>query len=236
MIIAAAQIVPVKGDVDENIESHLSLIKQAHEKNVNLIVFPELSLTGYEPELAKSLAFSENDPRLKPLIEVAQEMSIIILVGAPLSLNGKLHIASFILYPNKKIGIHTKRYLHPGEEKYFNPGLHNHQISLNGEKISLAICADISNPNHPKDAYENGASFYLSSVLCSIKGYDYDVGLLKGYAKKYNMIVMMANYGGDSGGYEVAGKSVIISENGEIITSIEGKGEGLALAEFESHK
>jgi predicted amidohydrolase len=236
MILAAAQTVPVKGNVEKNIENHLFLIKQAHKKGVDLIVFPELSLTGYEPELASSLAFSENDPRIKPFFEIARDLNMIILVGAPINLEDKLHIASFIVYPDSKIEIYTKRYLHPGEEKYFHPGKLNPQIGLNGQVASLAICADISNPQHPEDAYNKGASLYLSSVLCSQKGYDYDVNMLRGYAKKYNMLVMMSNFGGDSGGYDVAGKSILISKDGETISCLKGKGEGLAIAKYENEK
>ena len=47
LIIAAAQTIPVKGNVDINIERHIDLINQAYEKGVSLIVFPELSLTVY---------------------------------------------------------------------------------------------------------------------------------------------------------------------------------------------
>lgn len=236
MILAAAQTVPVKGDVEKNIKKHLVLIKQAQIKGVNLIVFPELSLTGYEPELARELAFSKSDSRLNPLIDIAQELKMIILVGAPLHLNDKLHISSFIIYPDSNIEIYTKRYLHPSEEKYFDVGDLDHQIYFNGEIASLAICADISNNQHPKDASDKGASLYLSSVLCSQKGYDYDINMLKGYAKKYNMLVMMSNYGGDSGGYDVAGGSIIISKNGETISCLKGKREGLVIAKYEKEK
>lgn len=234
LIIAAAQTIPVKGDVDENIKNHIVLIDQAHQKGVDLIVFPELSLTGYEPEQAKHLAFVENDERLSSLIEVAHEKQMILIVGAPIQKSEKLHIGAFIIYPDKSNAIYTKRYLHTGEEKFFDPGEFDTQIELKGEKMSLAICADINNPAHPKSASASGSSIYLAGVLWSAKGYENDIVLMKDYAINYKMLVVLSNFGGDSGGYEAAGKSIIISGKGEIISDIEGRGEGLAIAKREN--
>ncbi len=236
MIIAGAQIIPEKGNVDKNIETHIQLIEEASKKNVNLIVFPELSLTGYEPELAQELAFSEMDSRLNRLIKVAYEKQMIIVVGAPISLKNKLHIGAFILYPKGSIGVHTKRYLHPGEEKYFVPDDIDHQVVYNGERASLAVCADISNPKHPEAAFNKNASMYLASVLCTPGGYNKDVEMLKEYARKYKMLVMMVNFGGNSGIYEVAGKSIILSKQGEVISQLVGKGNGLVCAKFDEER
>jgi predicted amidohydrolase len=61
--IAAAQTVPIRGDVDANLESHVRLVRVAAEERARVLVFPELSLTGYELDLAAGLAFAENDPR-----------------------------------------------------------------------------------------------------------------------------------------------------------------------------
>lgn len=236
MIIASAQTVPENGDVSYNIERHIELIQRANEKGVELIVFPELSLTGYEPELAKSLAFQKNDNRLEPMIEIAHKTKMIIIVGAPVQIKEKLHIGAFIIYPDKSVSIYTKRYLHPGEEKYFDPGEFDPQIKLNGHTISLAICADISNPLHPQSASNKGADLYLAGVLCTPNGYKKDVDMLKDYAQKYGMLVMMTNFGGNSGGYEAAGGSIIISKNGKEISRVDGKGEGLAYAKFENNE
>lgn len=234
LIIAAAQTIPVKGDVDENIKNHIVLIDQAHQKGVDLIVFPELSLTGYEPDLARALAFAEKDERLNPLMEVAHEKQMILVVGAPIEKNEKLYIGAFIIYPDKSNAIYTKRYLHTGEEKFFDPGEFDSQIELKGEKMSLAICADINNPLHPKSASCKGASIYLAGVLWSTPGYSKDIEMLKDYAINYKMVVLLSNFGGNSGGYEAAGKSIIISGKGEIISDIEGRGEGLAIAKREN--
>ena len=73
MIIALAQLKSICGDIDANIGKHLSFIEKAAEFKSNLIVFPELSLTGYEPTLAKELALNyktENFYRYKKLLTI----------------------------------------------------------------------------------------------------------------------------------------------------------------------
>jgi len=82
--LAVAQIPSVKGDVPRNIESHLKAINVAVRNQASIVIFPELSLTGYEPELASSLAFAIDDKRLQPLASTAVENNIWIVAGAPL--------------------------------------------------------------------------------------------------------------------------------------------------------
>ncbi len=60
MKICLAQIKSIKGDVEENIIHHKGFIEKALTYDVDLIIFPELSITGYEPELANDLA-TENE-------------------------------------------------------------------------------------------------------------------------------------------------------------------------------
>jgi predicted amidohydrolase len=66
--LAAAQTIPIRGDVDANVERHLRLVHIAAAEQAQVLVFPELSLTGYELDLAADLAFSQRDPRLTPLV------------------------------------------------------------------------------------------------------------------------------------------------------------------------
>ncbi len=95
--IAVAQVPSIKGDVDENIKTHLVAIEKASQLGVSYIAFPELSITGYEPELAAKLAFSTDDIRLKPLIDSAIENKIKIGVGAPLKSDGLPKIGLIII-------------------------------------------------------------------------------------------------------------------------------------------
>jgi len=233
-VIAAAQSTSDRSDIESNIRRHIILIESAARNNTNLIFFPELSLMGYEPGLAESRAFIENDPRLTLLIEKSAEHNMIIVAGAPVRLGTQLHIGSFIIYPDRTIAIYTKHYLHRGEDKYFSPGTLSPVIKLHDETISLAICVDISNAEHPESAAKDGSSIYLVSSLITPSGYGKDTGLLSDYAKRYNMYVVMANHGGESGGFVSAGGSAAWANDGQILTAFKGTGEGLVIISKEN--
>ena len=116
--IAVAQTCPVKGDVDANLEAHLRLTQLAASEGAQVVVFPELSLTGYEIGLADRLAFREDDSRLARLVEAACSHSITMIVGAPVRLEARLYIAAFVrlsrpddnrLYEASPRGLRRKR-------------------------------------------------------------------------------------------------------------------------------
>ena len=230
--IAAAQTVPHKGDIAKNTAQHLALIKQAAEEDVQVIIFPELSLTGYEPDLASSLAFQENDPQLIPFQAAAQQHQMIIVVGAPLYSPTGLHIASCALLPDGSSVWYTKHHLHQGEERFFQAGQRNPSLSSFGHQFSFAICADITHPTHPQLAAQAGAQCYLASVFLTPKGYSADIALLESYARQYQMTIVMANYGGPSGGFSSAGKSVIWSKTGTLLAMGKASGEDLVITEI----
>ena len=64
MKICAAQVRPVKGDIAKNIVHHREFIDLAIAAGAGSIFFPELSLTGYEPELVKELAIHKDDKKV----------------------------------------------------------------------------------------------------------------------------------------------------------------------------
>ena len=67
MKICVAQTRPVKGDIQSNIDNHKKLIDLAVSFGADKVIFPELSLTGYEPHLAKELATNQDDCRFSML-------------------------------------------------------------------------------------------------------------------------------------------------------------------------
>lgn len=74
--ISLAQVAVVKGDVDANLKSHLALLEQSAELGADVVVFPELSLTGYELELAKVLAIEPNAGNFTQLSQAPISISL----------------------------------------------------------------------------------------------------------------------------------------------------------------
>ena len=80
--LALAQCAPTLGDVEANLELHLELTEQALAESANLVVFPELGLTGYFlKDLVTEVAMSLEDKRLRPLLDLSKQVDIITCLG-----------------------------------------------------------------------------------------------------------------------------------------------------------
>ncbi|WP_340678987.1 carbon-nitrogen hydrolase family protein [Paraglaciecola sp.] len=219
--IAVAQVASIKGNIDENIKTHIEAIEKASSLGVSYIVFPELSLTGYEPEIAKYLAFSDDDIRLKPLIDSAIKNNIKIGVGAPLDTDGLPKIGLIIISQAGSIETYSKIFLHAGEERYFSKGTQHKILTISNTKIANAICADTNDEAHVKTSSELGASVYIAGVLITEGGYESDTAVMNSYASKYNILVAMANHNQPTGGWAPIGKSAIWTNAGLLASATE---------------
>jgi len=232
MILAAAQIKSISQNTDANLQNHCKLIGVAAQNGVQLIVFPEMSITGYEREFGNKLAFSIDDYRHAKLRYLANLYNMIIIAGAPVKINDKLHVGSFIYLPGKTTQLYTKQYLHDGEEKFYSPNSnYNPVLDLWNQRISLAICADIANPKHPANAAENNSTLYIASLFYTPGGIDKARDQLSSNAGKYSMNVLMSNYTGSSYRYESAGKSTFWNKKGVPVAEMDEQTEGLLIVE-----
>ena len=234
--IAAAQTIPFDGDVRKNIETHEKLIALAADKKVDVILFPEMSLTGYDLSHGQELAFTIYDERIKPIMLLAEKHNIIVIAGVPLQMDSNLYIGALIISPDRSISPYAKHHVHATEKKVFKPGHLNPKIYFGDEQASIAICADITHSSHAGNAASSGSTLYLASVFITPEGIEKESALLKGYARKHKMAVAMANYGGESGGIQSGGKSAIWSDTGSKVVAMEGNGEGLVIAKKENGK
>lgn len=232
LAIAAIQSISVKGDIAENAEHHVRLARVAAEHGAMFVLFPELSLTGYELAIADEIAIGCDDPRLNDLRMLAKESNITIVVGAPIVADsGHLQIAALTFRPNGDLCVYTKQHLHSGETEVFTPGDGGELVDLHGTKLALAVCADTLQASHAEQAARNGASVYAASVLITDNGYKADTGLLKQYAESHQMAVVMANHGATTGGWKSAGRSAIWDDVGNLIVAASGDGECIVMAE-----
>lgn len=229
--IAAAQFTSKAGDIETNLARHLTFLHAAAEHGVKYLVFPEMSLTGYERQLGDQLAMGQGDRRLRPLLAEAQRLDMTVVVGAPLRYEGEsdVYIGAFTLGAHG-IQPHTKQHLHPGEDHVFVAGIGGPDVIVDGHSIALAICADFSHPSHAARAANSGARVYAASALITDSGYQNDTGLLADYSAKHNMVVLMANHGGTTGGWEPAGRSAIWAAGGEVVVAAPGPGDRLVVA------
>lgn len=230
MKICIAQTNPHKGNISKNIEVHKQFIQTATELRADIIVFPELSLTGYEPELAKELATTQSDERLDEFQNLSNSNKIIIACGIPTKKGSDIFISMIIFQPNKERLTYSKQHLYPSEIGIFSIG--NAPLVIHFDKeniIAPAICYELSHPEHSKNAKINHANIYIASVLNSVSGIEDDIIKLSNIAKKHSMTVFMANYIGNSGGYVCAGKSSVWDDNGKLVDQLDSHTEGILL-------
>jgi predicted amidohydrolase len=232
--IAAAQSTSVSGDIAANVLIHTCFITAAHQAGVDLLVFPELSLSGYELPQLRDCLVQPDDDCLAPIRELLRQTRMTVVVGAPLlRINTSApSIAALTLFPDGTSSVYCKQHLHPGEEQYAAPGDMGSQChEVRDTSYALAICADTTHPSHAQAAAATGAALYLAGVLVSEAGYAADSAQLAQYAQQFNIGVLMANHGGPSGGYVSAGKSAFWAPGGQQVVSTPGTGNFLLTAD-----
>ncbi len=221
MKVAIAQILRNPNALEENMQAHVRASTQAGEQAADVILFPELSLTGYNLKDAKSQAFTLDDNKLRPLQTIADKYDLTIVAGAPVQYGERLLLASIIICPNQPVSCYAKQYLHGEEQKYFDTASDlNPTVTIGNEKVAFAICADINYPAHAHAAYKSGATSYLASIYFESYEMDKAHRLLTAHAKDNRLKVVMANFVGEAKGQTAGGKSGWWNKEGKLMQSL----------------
>jgi NAD+ synthase (glutamine-hydrolysing) len=147
--IALAQINPLVGDIDGNVEKVIAFSTRAKsEYGADLVLFPELTLTGYPPEdllLRPSLALRVEQALARLKTSIPSDLAVV--VGYPSERNGKLLNMAGVVVNGECAFEYAKRCL-PNyqvfdEKRYFSEGDQHSQFEFNGFNIGLSICEDI---------------------------------------------------------------------------------------------
>jgi predicted amidohydrolase len=236
MKVAVAQTHPIVGNMESNISRHLQFIGLAAANDADVIVFPELSLTGYEPTLAKELAVDPEDGRLEVFQELSNRSSIIIGVGVPTKVENGCCISMILFQPFLSRQYYHKKYLHVDEEPFFVSGTNAGGLMLGETDIALAICYEISVPEHAEDAFQEGAGIYLASVAKTGKGVEKAAERLAEISETYMMTAFMANCVGTCDGEICGGKSAIWNDEGQFLGQLDEDSEGLLIFDTETQE
>jgi predicted amidohydrolase len=234
MQICVAQTRPVKGDIQSNINSHKNLINLAVSLRAELIIFPELSITGYEPTLAKELATTANDSLFDDFQNISNTKRVAIGLGVPTKNMCGVCISVVIFQPDAPRQVYSKKYLHADEEPFFVSGENLSNLKIHHSNVALAICYELSIPDHSENASKNGAQVYIASVAKSARGVEQGSKILSEIANKYSMMVMMANCIGPLDDFVGGGKTAIWNKKGEMIAQLDDSNEGILIIDTET--
>lgn len=233
MKIALAQTRPVKGDLLTNIGVHVHYVHQAAERSADIIFFSELSLTGYEPQLAHVLATNQENPHFDILQEEANRYNISICVGVPIKTVEGVWIGMVIFSPKAPRQTYGKKYIHPDEEAYFVPGKTITPLHVSDKRVAPAICYELSCAAHVDHAIKNGADTYVASVAKTTEGNERAYKDLSAISKENGIPTLLVNCVGEASGSMKVGGSAVWDASGELIDSMSDQDEGLLLYDME---
>jgi predicted amidohydrolase len=246
--VAVAQVASVLGDVAANRRTHLDVVDSARALGTDVLVFPELSLTGHGagPD-ALSVALRRDDPVIAEIARAAGTMCTVfgLIEEGPAAqfYNTALAVRDgAILDAHRKVNLATYGRLEDG--KHFAAGRRVGTFELARVwRASIMICADLWNPPLVHLAAMQGATVLLAPISSAIEavGADFDNPTgwdvnLRFYALTYGLPIAMANRAGREGELTFWGGSRILDPFGRTLAQAEGDGEALvrALIDFDA--
>src|SRR4030095_4220491 len=131
------------------------LVGLAISKGAEMVIFPELSITGYEPTLSETLATDPNANGFDDFQKISDEKNITMGIGAPTKNGNGVCISLLLFRANKPREIYSKRYLHQDEEPFFVRGQNSSVLINDKPRVAIAICYELSVPQHSEDAFKN---------------------------------------------------------------------------------
>jgi predicted amidohydrolase len=236
MKICVVQMKPVKGDIARNIVLHKRFIDVATANGADIVIFPELSITGYEPALAHELATVKDDRRFDDFQHIADTRGITIGIGVPTKHAAGNCISMVLFQPHGAREIYSKKYIHADEEAFFVSGESSTDVIGDAADIALAICYELSVPEHSAKAFRRGAKTYIASVAKTADGVEKAIKSLSDIANKYSMTVLMSNCVGHCDNFEAAGKTSIWNNRGMLLGQLTDKAEGLLILDTETEQ
>lgn len=225
MNIALAQINAHVGSLDKNKTKMVEWTKQAKEQKAEVILFPELAITGYPPEDLLLRPHFLKRAR-KALDEFSAEIpeGITALVGIPLLVKGDLYNSLAVVRHNKVEGFYHKMFL-PNygvfdEQRYFARGKLAAKIQLGEAELGLSICEDIWVPRGPvTDLALSGCQIILNASASPYhqnKGLDRE-RMLAQRAKDNLSYIVYTNLVGGQDELVFDGQSVVIDPSGKVV-------------------
>lgn len=234
MKVCAAQFRPIAGDFETNRTKHLELIELAATQRADVLFFPELSLTGFEPRLADSLAIEVDDHRLDIFQERSDNHNLIIGVGVPVVAGSNVSIGMIWFVPGEARHLYAKQQLHPDEHPYFVAGHEQLLLERKGFKLTPAICYESLQMDHANDAAVLLSDMYLCSVAKPVGGLAKAMKHYPIVAWRHNMFVVMANSVGPSDDFISVGQSAAWNIRGELLTQLDAESEGVVVLDTHS--
>lgn len=232
LTITLAQINTVLGDVQRNLDKHLAYIKQAQDSGSDLILFPELSLTGYGlQDLASTVACrpQADDPHFGQLLEASRKIDIVAGFVHEDARN-RFFIASAYLSGGEVVHVHHKVYLPTygmfDESRFFAWGDSVQAFDTRFGRAGMLICEDFWHASPPYLLWLDGADLFLFMSASPGRGLNSEPilesarwvnHLLRAYASQYTSFVVHSNRVGYEDGLNFWGGAAVYDPTGDLV-------------------
>jgi NAD+ synthase (glutamine-hydrolysing) len=232
--VGLAQIYPKLGDVSANLDKHLEYVEQAKKAGVDLLVFPELSMTGYQvqdlvPEVA--IRADTNDRVYAKLLDASRAMDIVVGFVQQ-DKRQRFYIASAYLSGGETVHIHHKIYLPTyamfDEGRYFDQGETARAFDTRFGRVGMLICEDFWHMSPAYLLWMDGADLLVFNSSSPSRGLDMGDRLSvsrwvelvnQAYGSMFTNYVIHCNRVGYEDGKNFWGGSSIVDPDGEFVTS-----------------
>jgi predicted amidohydrolase len=246
--LALAQFNTQLGNVNTNLQKHLDLIDQAVAKKADLLIFPELSLTGYALQdlaIPSAIRLHQKDAVFYALLEASQQLDL--MVGfVHEDRRHKFYIAAAYLSGGRIIHIHNKIYLPTygmfDEGRFFAPGDSVRAYDTRFGRVGMLICEDFWHASLPYLLWLDGADILLFQSASPGRGLNQSPRLSssawvehtnRAYAGLFTNFVAHANRVGYEDGLNFWGGSTIFDPNGDLIVRAPDFEPALIIAEID---
>ncbi|PWI28885.1 hypothetical protein DI383_14420 [Flavobacteriaceae bacterium LYZ1037] len=236
MKICIAQTKSEKGNVQSNIENHLEFVERAIKLNVDFIVFPELSITNYEPDLAKELATEKESIIFNPFQEISNKNKISIGIGMPTKAVDGIQISMLIFQPTKEKTVYSKQMLHSDELPYFVCGKNQTFLTINGVKIAIGICYETLQREHFLNAKNQNIDIYIASVAKPKGGIEKAYNHFPKISNEFNTPILMSNCVGHCDNFMSVGQSAVWNKKGHLIEQLDTNNQGLLIYDTKTER
>jgi NAD+ synthase (glutamine-hydrolysing) len=246
--IALAQINTKLGDLQANLDKHLELIAQSKKQKADLLVFPELSLTGYVLQDLVAYAAhkpTDDDPVFKPLLKASHDLDLVVGFVDEDSRH-RFFIASAYLSGGRVLHVHHKVYLPTyglfDEGRFFAWGDSIRSFDTRFGRVGLLICEDFWHASPPYLLWLDGADIMLFSSASPGRGLNDHEKLesarwvervTKAYASMFTAFVAHSNRVGYEDGLLFWGGATVFDPNGDEIAHGPYFEEALTIADLD---
>ena len=237
LTVAAGQAACTALDVPANTAAAADLVRRSAEQGADLLVLPELFLTGYElRDIAadpRKLTVAPGDPRLEPLASACAETGTAVVVGVPTqdAESGLLLISALVLGRDGLLAArYDKQHTTPNERAAgFSPGTAGCTLTLDGWRLGLGICWDSGFPEHARAAALDGCHAYLVGAMFGTgSGAHQRATVFPARAMDNTGYAVLANHCGPSGPYQGCGHSAVWNPDGTLLADAGTADPGLA--------